>query len=162
VDRPVPSDRTGIVFDETEHAGFYSLKEGSTSVQERAPIQYAAVNPDPRESGIDRLTTDELRTMFGHTVSIQGEWQPPSADGQGGGTAERELSQPVLWALLALMLTEATLTWRFHWGAGLAAAFALTFALWPIGGPWLAALAGSAAGAAVAFKLRGRPLRLKV
>lgn len=161
VDRPVPIDRTEIVFEDTERAGIYTLKDGGTPGQDRMPIQSAAVNPDPRESRIDRLTTDELRTMFGHAVSIQSEWQPPSAGGPGSGTAERELSQPVLWALLALILTEAALTWRFHWGAGLAVAFALTFALWPIGGPWLAALAGIAAGAALAFKLQGRPLRLK-
>jgi hypothetical protein len=110
---------------------------------------------------MDRLTTEELRAMFGQSVAIQGEWHPPSTSGFGNGIVERELTQPVLWGLLALILIEAVLTWRFHWGAGLVVAFVLTFALWPIGSPWLAALAGAAAGTALAIKLAGRPLRLK-
>jgi hypothetical protein len=62
--------------------------------------------------------------------------------------------------LLAMMLIEALLTWRFHWGAGLAAALVIGAALWPMGGPWLATFAAAVAGTATAMKLGGRTMRL--
>jgi hypothetical protein len=98
-----------LSFPGTDLAGLYTATLGP-------PIDHAdqfAANPDPAESDPARLDAAALRAAIpGWDFVHEANWSPQGRD--AGSVAHRgEVHRPLLWAVLALLLTDSLLAWKF-------------------------------------------------
>lgn len=102
-------DVSVFTYENTDLSGRYQVKVGPPAA---ADLLFAA-NPDPAESELARVDEAGLREALpGWPISIvknsPSVRQDPMAVGQQG-----ELHRPFLWGVLALMVVESLLAWRF-------------------------------------------------
>jgi hypothetical protein len=102
-------DGRGWQFGDTWQSGLYRVEfDGGDA-------RLFAVNVDPRESDLARLSEEELRQEvwpgvdFDHLTS----WSDPSRIASGGAARRGDLNQMLIYAALALALLEPLLAWRF-------------------------------------------------
>lgn len=96
-------------FEPTTRSGTYRVEVGPPV---GTTTRFAA-NPDPAESDLTKLDADGLRAAVpGWTFDYDSDWRPLQQS--ASSVAQRgELHRPLLWALLALLLLEPILAWRF-------------------------------------------------
>ncbi len=98
-----------IHFLETELSGPYELKVGPPIGQEST----FAVNPDPAESDPLKLDRAGLaEAIKGWTFAYMTNWQELTGDA-AAVSRRGEFHRPLLYALLAFLLLESFLAWRF-------------------------------------------------
>lgn len=100
-------------YSETFWSGFYVAEYGPPVGRQEA----FAVNPDPRESDLTKLSESQLRQMWGPEVRFEYHTQldsispPPEA-----GAPPQRLTQLLLHLALGLMVLESFLAWRMGKG----------------------------------------------
>ncbi len=102
-------DVARVRFEPTTRSGTYRVEVGpplGTSTR-------FAANPDPAESDPAKLDAEALRgAVPGWKFDYDSDWRPLSQNAASVGQ-RGELHRPMLWALLALLLLEPILAWRF-------------------------------------------------
>ncbi|MGH7128331.1 MAG: beta-galactosidase trimerization domain-containing protein, partial [Planctomycetaceae bacterium] len=137
----------GVTVEQTHESGIYRLDLGPPLGRE----ELFAVNVDPRESDLAKLSEDELKTeLFADAdAAYLTRWQNRSAAAETAASdspaATHGLARWLLVAVLCLVFVEQLMAWRFGFGMGLlyvcvAAAFVWQAASWhPLAGLALAA-----------------------
>ena len=97
-----PTPATAIDLPDTRQAGLYRVAwdEGTLGTQQ----DLFASNPDPRESGLDRLAAADLKALL---APLMVEVTVPKGDGTDAPAATgREVWHEMAWGLLGLLLLE--------------------------------------------------------
>lgn len=96
-------------FEQTELSGYYQVKVGPPLAVESS----FAANPDPAESDLTKLDRAQLAEAvpgwnFLYLINSRELTEDASSVGRRG-----ELHRPLLYSLLAMLLLESALAWRF-------------------------------------------------
>ena len=125
-----PVDRNGrslIVLNDTLRPGIYTLSSGVTT-------ERFAINVDPRESDPRRLDPREWSTSHGneqgHGIVVRDANSPTVAASDDSEPDAHSLTINLLAAVLALLLIEQALAWRFTVGAVFAILSLALAAIW--------------------------------
>ena len=128
-----PEDRDGrslIVINDTLRPGNYTLTSGGASVT----TERFAINVDPRESDPQRVDPREWSTSQGnepgHGIVVRDANSPVAATSDEPEPDSDSLSINLLVAVLALLLIEQALAWRFTVGAVVAILSLALAAIW--------------------------------
>ncbi|MBC7817232.1 MAG: hypothetical protein IAG10_10120, partial [Planctomycetaceae bacterium] len=128
-----PVDRDGrslIAINDTLHPGNYTLTSGVAS----ATTERFAINVDPRESDPRRLDPREWSTSQSSEQSngiiVRNANMPAAAPSDGSEPDTHSLTISLLAAVLALLLIEQALAWRFTVGAVFATLSLALAAIW--------------------------------
>ncbi len=145
-----PVDRDGrsqVVINDTLHPGLYTLASGAASAprsgdndtggltppRSPTPLRFA-INVDPRESDPRRLDPREWFTSHGHEqnneIIVRDANSPTVAPSNDSEPDSHSLTINLLVAVLALLLIEQALAWRFTVGAMFATLSLALAAIW--------------------------------
>lgn len=97
-------------FPTTDISGVYRADFGASSEAK----SLVAVNPPVAESDLTRFSADDLRAAFpGWNFNYSDRWEPTKLGSGTGAQQASELARPILYIVLALLLAETYLAWRF-------------------------------------------------
>ncbi len=110
-------EEQSVTYSDTMRSGVYELSVGLPSM----PVELFAVNVDPRESDLQKLTVEQiLRGLaVGTRAEYWTEWQPFRGTATDRSTAVTNLSRWLLLAALGLLFVEQLMAWRFRYGLSL-------------------------------------------
>ncbi len=117
-ERPIETKHFAHVnYAKTNLSGFYELTIGPPVHR----TEWYAVNVDPRESSLDHIGEDELKTDLLPGVEIQylTQWQDGPRKSAGGLADRGGLTRWLLLAVLCLILVELLMAWKFQPGFAL-------------------------------------------
>ncbi len=114
--RPRDEDgRAAFSYGETYFAGVYTVEAGPPLDR----VDRFAAQLDPAESDLARITPEALRgeVFGGAPVTYLTHWEQPSVAEEGTRPRRGSLAKGLLYGVLALLLAETLLAWRFgHYG----------------------------------------------
>ncbi|MFO1007870.1 MAG: BatA and WFA domain-containing protein [Planctomycetaceae bacterium] len=106
---------TALFWTDTGRAGIYQLAAGSPVNRQNA----FAVNPDVRESDPRGITVETLSRSL--LAGVPFEWvtdlRTISREEEAQTTGQTTYARPLIGGVIALLLVELLLAWRFRWGA---------------------------------------------
>lgn len=106
---------TALFWPDTGRAGTYQLAAGPPVNRQKS----FAVNPDTRESDPRGLTVETLRRSL--LAGIAFEWvtdiRTISREEETQAIGQKTYARPLIGGVIALLLVELLLAWRFRWGA---------------------------------------------
>lgn len=107
---PTEGPAPRVRFDRTDACGFYQL---NFPVASQPPERYA-VNPDIRESALARTTKESLETelLAGTQFDLVTQWQPQEGGGERTQETRGKLVQPILLAVLLLLVADLAVAGR--------------------------------------------------